>query len=60
MEFLSMAMAGGPVAIVSAVLSTMMVVSSILAWLMYGEQLRWGQWVASVCCAVVGMRFASL
>jgi len=57
----ALAVAGGPVAIVSAVLSTMMVVSSILAWLMYGEKLSWGQWffVAFVCCAVIGMRFSS-
>lgn len=57
----ALAVAGGPVAIVSAVLSTMMVVSSILAWLIYGEKLSWGQWffVAFVCCAVVGMRFSS-
>jgi drug/metabolite transporter (DMT)-like permease len=57
----ALAVAGGPIAIVSAVLSTMMVVSSILAWLMYGEKLSRGQWllVAFVCGAVVGMRFAS-
>ena len=57
----ALAVAGGPVAIVSAVLGTMMVVSSILAWLMYGEKLSRGQWffVAFVCCAVVGMRFSS-
>lgn len=57
----ALAVAGGPVAVVSAVLSTTMVVSSILAWLIYGEKLNWGQWffVAFVSCAVVGMRFSS-
>jgi len=57
----ALAVAGGPVAIVSAILGTMMVVSSVLAWLIYGEKLSWGQWllVAFVCGAVVGMRFAS-
>jgi drug/metabolite transporter (DMT)-like permease len=56
----ALAVAGGPVAIVSAVLSTMMVASSVLAWLIYGEKLSRGQWffVAFVCCAVVGMRFS--
>jgi drug/metabolite transporter (DMT)-like permease len=57
----ALAVAGGPLAVVSAILGTMMVVSSILAWLMYGEKLSGGQWffVAFVCCAVIGMRFSS-
>jgi len=39
----------------------MMVASSILAWLIHGERLSGGQWffVAFVCLAVVGMRYAA-
>jgi drug/metabolite transporter (DMT)-like permease len=57
----ALAVAGGPLAVVGAVLSTMMVASSILAWWIYGEKLGWVQWslVIFVCCAVMGMRFAS-
>jgi drug/metabolite transporter (DMT)-like permease len=57
----ALAVASGPLAVVAAVLGTMMVASSILAWWICGEKLSWGQWsfVVFVCCAVVGMRFAS-
>lgn len=54
------AVASGPVAIVAAVLSTMMVATALFAWLIYGERLRAAQWivVACICCALIGMRFA--
>lgn len=56
----AMAVAGGPIAVVGAVLSTMMVASSIFAWLIYGERLYATQWilVAVVCGALIGMRVA--
>lgn len=57
----ALAVASGPLAVVGAVLSTMMVASSVLAWWICGEKLSWVQWsfVVFVCCAVMGMRFAS-
>lgn len=57
----ALAVAAGPLAVVAAVLGTMMVASSILAWWIWGEKLSWVQWsfVIFVCCAVMGMRFAS-
>jgi len=57
----ALAVATGPLAVVAAVLGTTMVASSILAWWICGEKLSWVQWsfVAFVCGAVVGMRFAS-
>jgi len=57
----ALAVATGPVAVVAAILGTMMVASSILAWLIHGERLSGGQWffVAFVCLAVVGMRYAA-
>lgn len=57
----ALAVARGPLAIVTAVLGSMMVASSILAWLIHGEKLSRGQWffVGLVCCAVVGMRFSA-
>lgn len=57
----ALAVATGPVAVVAAILGTMMVASSILAWLIHGERLSGGQWVfvAFVCLAVVGLRYAA-
>jgi len=57
----ALAVASGPVAVVTAILGTMMVASSILAWLIHGERLSGGQWffVAFVCFAVMGMRYAA-
>lgn len=57
----AVAVATGPVAIVAAILGTMMVAASILAWLIHGERLSGGQWlfVAVVCLAVVGLRYAA-
>jgi drug/metabolite transporter (DMT)-like permease len=56
----TMAVASGPVAVVGAVLSTMMVCTSLFAWLIYGERLAGLQWllVAFVCAALIGLRFA--
>jgi drug/metabolite transporter (DMT)-like permease len=55
-----LAVAGGPLAVVGAVLSTMMVCTSIFAWLIYGERLFGLQWVLIlfVCAALIGLRFA--
>lgn len=55
------AVANGPIAVVTAILGTMMVAASILAWLIHGERLSGGQWffVVFVCGAVIGMRYAS-
>jgi drug/metabolite transporter (DMT)-like permease len=54
----ALAVAGGPVAVVAAVLSTMMVACSVLAWLTHGERLPAGQWacICLVCGAIVGMK----
>lgn len=56
----AMAVAHGPVAVVAAVLSTMMVATAVFAWFIYGERLHAAQWglVGFVCCALIGMRFA--
>lgn len=61
-SFYALAVAVGPVAIVTAVLGSMMVAVSVLAWLIHGERLSAGQWIfiAFVCCAIVGMRYASV
>ena len=56
----ALAVAGGPVAIVATVLSTMMVATSVLAWLIHGERLHAAQWllVGFICCALMGMRLS--
>lgn len=54
------AVAGGPVAVVASVLSTMMVATALFAWLIHGERLHAAQWavVGFICCALIGMRVA--
>lgn len=56
----SLAVANGPVAIVTAVLGTMMVANSIFAWLIYREKLNKIQWILIiyVACMIAGLKFS--
>lgn len=56
----SLAVANGPVAIVTAVLGTMMVANSIFAWMIYREKLNKIQWVLIiyVACMIAGLKFS--
>ncbi len=56
----SLAVANGPVAIVTAVLGTMMVANSIFAWMIYREKLNYIQWIliVYVACMIVGLKFS--
>lgn len=56
----SLAVANGPVAIVTAVLGTMMVANSIFAWMIYREKLNNIQWalIIYVACMIAGLKFS--
>ena len=56
----SLAMTLGPVAIAAAVVSSMMVFSTLLGYLLYGERpsRRQGALILFICVAVAGLKLA--
>jgi drug/metabolite transporter (DMT)-like permease len=59
--FYALAMTLGPIAIATAIISTMMVINTLLAATFYGESLSARQWVllVLVCLMVAGLKFSS-
>ncbi len=59
--FLALSMTLGPVAVATAITSTTMVFTTLLAFLIYGEQLSLKQWLLLllVCALVFGLKLAT-